>query len=278
MTNLPTRLLVSSALLLAAPLLGAGCGDDPSAPAQPSGSPGEPPTYAKDVAPILEAKCTKCHREGGIGPFRLTSYEQARTMALPMAAATRAGTMPPYYITHDGTCGDFDDHEALSPGEIETLYAWATGGQKEGTPVALPPAASVTSLRANVELRTPTISPVAQGGPLAMNDEYRCFPMESGGGADRFLIGYDIVPGNPAIVHHVEAFFVNAEQRNSAGKTGAEVMQALDDADPDRPGWPCFSSAADDLGDQNIPIIWAPGQGPIVFPAGMGCGSARAIV
>jgi hypothetical protein len=268
MANLKTRLLVSTALLIAGPLAAVGCGDEPPpAAVAPTSS---PLTYSNDIAPILEAKCTKCHRDGGIGPFRLTTYDQARAMALPMAAATRAGTMPPYYITHDGTCGEFDDHEALSPEEIAAIDSWATGGQKEGDPLTRPRPAPLSVLEANAELKTPTITPVAQGGPLARNDEYRCFPMDSALDRDRFIVGYDVVPGNPAIVHHMEAFLVNTEQRNSEGKTAAEVLQALDDADPDRPGWPCFGSAADDLADQNIPIIWAPGQGPILFPEGMG--------
>ena len=32
-------------------------------------------SYAKDVAPILEAKCVACHQEGGIGPF---AHDQLR--------------------------------------------------------------------------------------------------------------------------------------------------------------------------------------------------------
>src|SRR3954452_13275058 len=35
-----------------------------------------PVTYARDVAPILQARCVECHRAGEIGPFGLTSYEE----------------------------------------------------------------------------------------------------------------------------------------------------------------------------------------------------------
>jgi hypothetical protein len=40
----------------------------------PSGA----PTFAKDVAPILQRKCQVCHRPGEAGPFSLLTYEQAR--------------------------------------------------------------------------------------------------------------------------------------------------------------------------------------------------------
>ena len=33
------------------------------------------PTYARDVAPIIQARCLACHRDGGVGPFPLASYE-----------------------------------------------------------------------------------------------------------------------------------------------------------------------------------------------------------
>ena len=32
-------------------------------------------SYAKDVAPILQAKCVSCHIAGGIGPFAMTGYD-----------------------------------------------------------------------------------------------------------------------------------------------------------------------------------------------------------
>ncbi len=36
------------------------------------------PTFTKDVASILQAKCQNCHRRHQVGPFALETYEQAR--------------------------------------------------------------------------------------------------------------------------------------------------------------------------------------------------------
>src|SRR5262245_23095485 len=49
----------------------------------PAASKGAPtykagPTYTKDVAPILRAKCLNCHRRHQIGPFALETYQQAK--------------------------------------------------------------------------------------------------------------------------------------------------------------------------------------------------------
>src|SRR6185503_3822566 len=38
-------------------------------------------SYAKDVAPILEAKCVTCHQTGGIGPFAMTDYTVVKGFA-----------------------------------------------------------------------------------------------------------------------------------------------------------------------------------------------------
>ena len=38
-------------------------------------------TYSGEVARIINENCVVCHREGGIGPMELTSYENVRPWA-----------------------------------------------------------------------------------------------------------------------------------------------------------------------------------------------------
>ena len=45
----------------------------------------EPPTFTRDVAPILQQKCQNCHRSHQIGPFALETFEQARKRASDIA-------------------------------------------------------------------------------------------------------------------------------------------------------------------------------------------------
>jgi hypothetical protein len=251
-------------LLIAAGLI--GCGDDNPMPSAP------PPaalTYWGDVAPILNEKCVGCHAPGGIGPFRLDRYMEVRQNALKMAVATREGVMPPYLVAHDGTCGQFEDAETLTADEKAKIWDWANGERKEGTPVTLqkPP---VLSLGPAKEWKTPTIVPKAEGGQLAEFDEYRCFPLDSNLDKDTFITGYEVLPGNPVLVHHLVAFLVDPEKKTQSGKTNAEVMAALDAVDPDRPGWSCFGAAGEEVEIDAVPAVWAPGQGPIEYPAGVG--------
>jgi hypothetical protein len=79
-----------------------------------------------------------------------------------------------------------------------------------------------------------------------------------------------VTPGEASIVHHVLAFIVDPQATGQGGLTNAAIMQSLHDASPDRPGWPCFGAAGDGVKESGLPVTWAPGQGIVEYPAGMG--------
>ena len=35
-------------------------------------------TFTRDIAPILQRSCQTCHREGGVAPMSLVTYQQVR--------------------------------------------------------------------------------------------------------------------------------------------------------------------------------------------------------
>jgi hypothetical protein len=227
-------------------------------------------TYWQDVAPIYYDKCVRCHQEGGIAPFRLDEYASARAHASAEAHEVEEGTMPPYFMVHDGSCGSFDDEATRTDAEKATIVAWARGARAEGTPGTIP-LPERPALADAVSVSTPSFAPVPQGGQLAEYDEYRCFLLDNPGPDDQFLIGYNVVPGEPAIVHHAIGFLIDPQEvADSAGHTNGELMAAMDAESPDRLGWPCFGGAGDGLSVYSIPIAWAPGQGVVRYPDGMG--------
>ena len=242
----------------------AACGSDRK-PATTTGA----LTYWQDVAPIYNNRCVRCHQEGGIGPFRLDSYADAKSHAALELARVTAGTMPPYFMVNDGTCQSFHDETTLSAAEKATITAWVNGGQAEGIPATLTLPVQ-PKLADALDVQTPTFAPVAVGDQLALFDEYRCFLMDPPNSTDSFLTGYDVTPGDPSIVHHVLAFVVDPEKVGAGGKTNAVIMKNLDDQSPDRLGWPCFGAAGEGVAVTGVPVTWAPGQGVINYPAGMG--------
>ncbi len=249
-----------SSLLLGAAACGGGGGNPPV--------PGDV-TFWQDVAPIYNTKCVRCHQEGGIAPFRLDDYADAKENAALEKDRVAAGTMPPYFMVNDGSCQSFQDEVSLTAAQKATIAAWVDAGAPEGTPVTLtlPPQ---PTLAGAVDITTPLFAPVAQGGALAESDEYRCFPFDAPVTANAFLTAYAVTPGEASIVHHVLAFVVDPQAPGSDGRTNAAIMQSLDDASPDRLGWPCFGAAGDAVDTSGVPVTWAPGQGIVSYPTGMG--------
>lgn len=228
-------------------------------------------TYWQHVAPIYFNNCVGCHSEGGIAPFRLDTYEDARTWAASSAKAVAARTMPPWLMTGDGSCGEFRDAGALAQEQIDTIAAWVEDDTPEGeTRDDLIPA-DPPRLDAGLDLHTPEFVPQSQGGPLAAFDEYRCFLVEPGLDNDQFLTGYDVLPGNAQLVHHVLALPIDLDAPAWApGATNRDVIEALDAESPDRDGWPCFSAAGEGVSFSQIPVTWAPGMGKVEYPEGTG--------
>lgn len=241
----------------------ASTGDDPTGAAVG-------PTYWQDVAPIFFERCVNCHQSGGIGPFGLDTYAEAKTWAAATAASTAARSMPPWLVTDDGSCGTFQDSRALPQAAIETIQAWVDAGTLEGEPRSdlKPPAPEL--LADAVTYKTPVFGPEIQGGDLAEFDEYRCFRVETGLAADRFMTGYSVEPGTPAMIHHVLAIIVDPEETGAGNQKNKDIIAALDAESPDRDGWPCFGAAGDGVSPRGIPVSWAPGQGVTELPPGVG--------
>ena len=264
-----------SGAVISAVFLGvfAGCGDGGDGTPSPDPARTEV-TYWKDVAPVLGQRCLGCHQAGGVAPFRLDSYAEARLRAPLMSVAVQARTMPPWLATGDGTCGDFQDSRWLSDSEIQTIVRWVQQGSPEGTPrtdlpAPVPPATLGTDL---AEVATPSYRPEPRGDSLAHADDYRCFVVDASLQAPRYLTGYEVVPGNPALVHHVLLMQVDGAKVSAmaGGKTNAEIMQALDAASPDRDGWPCYGLAGEGVEVDGVPVTWAPGMGVVHYPAATG--------
>src|SRR4051794_19637394 len=79
------------------------------------------PTYNAAVAPVLDAKCTSCHRLGGIAPFALTSAADAKAHAAGIVRMTKAGLMPPWMPGDDSAALVGRDTRRLTAAELATL-------------------------------------------------------------------------------------------------------------------------------------------------------------
>jgi len=100
----------------------------PEAGGRPLSAP--PPTFYKDVLPILQEHCQSCHRPGEAAPMPLVTYEQAKPWAKKMAAAVEMKMMPPWFA--DPRFGHFANDPSLAQEEIAAISAWTAGGAPAG--------------------------------------------------------------------------------------------------------------------------------------------------
>ena len=99
-------------------------------------------TFTRDVAPILQENCVRCHRSGGYGPMSLETYEVASAYAPLMKYKTGlrdvAGAMPPWYVEKDIGIQQFKNDMSLTDEEVATIAAWADAGAPQGDPADMP--------------------------------------------------------------------------------------------------------------------------------------------
>ncbi len=240
-------------LIVLAPLLFTACGPTETEPESET-------SYHRDVRPIFERSCMGCHTEGAIGPFTLTSFDDASNYAPLIKTAVQNRTMPPWLA--DPGCNNYVADPSLTDDEIGLIAAWVDEGAPEGDPADYVAPLDLTddnadeqALNLDVELSLP----VAYVPTLEANDDYRCFVLDWNEPDTKFITGFWTFPDNAEIVHHVIAYYVPPNHV-------AEV-QALDDSDPE-PGYSCYGGSG--VNDAEWLGAWAPGAVSGPFPAGTG--------
>jgi hypothetical protein len=177
-------------------LLGALC-VVPSAAAQSSPA---APTYSKDIAPILYANCTTCHRPGEIAPMSLMTYKDVRPWARAIGARVADGTMPPWHA--DPAHGTFSTARMLSEMQKATIAQWVTAGAPEGNAADMP-AAPVYKEGWNIEpdviLSMQEDYPIPATGTV----DYQYFEVPANFDEDRYISAWEIRPGDRQAVHHM---------------------------------------------------------------------------
>lgn len=237
------------------------CYDSPELPGEP-GAPGSGPTFYEDVAPILKDRCLSCHQEGGIAPanWNFESYERAKAQAGAIANATEARRMPPFLVDDSGDCNHWKDSLWLSDEEIKTLGDWAAAGAPEGDPSNDPGLPDPRSQLENPSLTLTLSEPYTPTGSPSSPDDYRCFILDPGLTEDAFLTAYELVPGDPRVVHHMILYTLDSEQAEAA----ADDLDREDSTD----GYPCYGGAG--VPDFRMVAGWAPGGGVTSMPEGTG--------
>lgn len=128
-----------SLALLLMPLVLVG-GVTPIAAAPPPGKVEAPRhvTFTKDIAPILQRSCQRCHRPNSLAPMSLMTFRETKPWARAIREAVIRRNMPPWFIDRNVGIQSFKDDTSLTDSEIATIAAWAENGAPEGNAADMP--------------------------------------------------------------------------------------------------------------------------------------------
>ncbi len=164
------------------------------------------PTFARDVAPILQQHCQVCHRPDTFAPMSLLTYEDARPWARSIRQKVAAREMPPWYIDKNVGVKHFKNDVSLTDQEIATVVAWVDAGAPRGNPADAPPPKHFESVstwtmgQPDLVVQLPHDLQVS----AAAADRWVDVLVDSGLNEDRYIRGIEVKPlkGFRA-VHHV---------------------------------------------------------------------------
>ncbi|HEY6371410.1 MAG TPA: hypothetical protein VIX37_12600 [Candidatus Sulfotelmatobacter sp.] len=162
------------------------------------------PTFAKDIAPILQKNCQSCHRPGEAAPFSMLTYEETRPWTGAMKLAVKQKLMPPWFA--DPQVGHFANDRSLFQREIDTIVAWVTADAPKGHPMDMPaPVHFVEGWgipKPNVIFQLPKEFSVPESGMV----EYQYVIVPTGFTEDKWVQAVEVRPTERSVVHHIIAY------------------------------------------------------------------------
>ena len=209
-------------------------------------------TYHRQVARILRDNCVECHRAGGVAPFGLETYSQARGRRSMLELVVEDGIMPPWFAA-EGT-GPWRNDRRLSATERATLLEWIASGTPEGDPSNAPLAYVYTDgwrigepdlvFELKAAFQVPSEAPVGQ----------RYFEVTPEVPEDLWLQRLEIRPTAPEVVHHVTVSYQPPARRAAFEQELRHALLPWSRRDTE--GWVFL-------------FFYLPGKGPHVYPDGI---------
>ncbi len=164
-----------------------------------------PPTFDKDVAPILFAHCVSCHRPGEIGSsVPLVSYDDVRFRAEAIKKTVSQRQMPPWPADPKNSV-KFRNDPSLTQREIDTLVAWVLAGAPRGNDADLPPLPTVAEGWLHPKGLAPdlVLSLPESQLPAVSEIPYLRYLIKVPVTEDKWIAAMQVLPGNRAVVHHM---------------------------------------------------------------------------
>ena len=214
-------------------------------------------SFGERILPIIESSCARCHTGDAPGTTHalLETASDVSAYAFAVAAVVEAGVMPPWPASNLSV--PFEHDWSLSQQDREAVIQWA----RSGGGIDIEPS---TKIAASEEVHhladfDQEMFPIGNyDGEKGQSDEYRCFIYDPQLTERKYLVGYEFIPDQTEVVHHLVGYRVPKELRESADLKNFSDGQG---------GWSCFGGTGlggSQIGTLNQMItLWGPGTGAV---------------
>ena len=171
------------------------------------------PTFATDVAPILQKSCQSCHHAGTSAPMSLVTYDEVRPWARSIKQRVSNREMPPWHLDKTVGIRRYKNDRSLSDEEIATIVKWTDSGAPQGDPKLMPPPLTFRN-EDDWFIGKPDLV-------VTMDKEHTMYPKgpdwwidyfaNTGLTEDRWIKAMEVKPGNRRIVHRVVAYAIEQD-------------------------------------------------------------------
>jgi polyisoprenoid-binding protein YceI len=252
----------------------------PTAIAAPPDAPrsGESPSFKEVVMPAMQANCASCHASGEVGAahWKLDTAGDAAKVSDGIGTVVAAKYMPPWPASDVGVA--LNHSKRLDQKTLTALVKWSAAGG----PLDVPASTKIKATKgpAGPPPRRDIVMkmPQAYTGSLTNPNDYRCFVLDPHITKPTYMTGYEVTPGNPNEIHHVQIFHIDQSQ--------VEASAAVDGQDG-KPGWGCYTGPSlpsrrpertsirpntpetrtrrGFTGQPGLIAGWVPGQDPVIY-------------
>lgn len=202
-------------------------------------------TYATKIAQLVQDKCQTCHRDGGVAPFPLVTYEQLKDVGVLAKDSVTRREMPPWGAFADASCRvqhSFKGDLSLTQDQIDMFARWVDRGMPRGEVSTRSPARTAFE---PMGLRDKTLTLEAADGHevAAGDDDIRCFAVDPGFAEDVWIAESIVVPADPKVVHHALVYI--DPDHEGVRRAGSEKSYS------------CFGGV--ELANPTLLLAWSPG-------------------
>jgi hypothetical protein len=158
-------------------------------------------SYSETIAPIFYDNCVTCHRQGGMGPFAMSSYMIIKGFSPMIREVLHTKRMPPWHA--DPHYGEFSNDRSLSKQQTQDLVHWIEAGSPRGDGPDL--LAEDDRVWPKYRMGEPdfVINVPATDVPATGVVDYQYKMVDNPLDRDVWVAGTEVIPGDFKALHHV---------------------------------------------------------------------------